>query len=142
MEEGINGTSNGSCLIISIHEAIYCDATINCPDTTIKEQVIRNISMTTETEIPYEVEMKPRPKPDRYLIGATLNRGWCFKDHKTKGWIKNGDFYNEVEHSFEVVKSGNVDTNINVKKFTKVEVELSEFLFVFSSFYFSVGTFH
>ena len=119
--EGIDNVSNKSCLIINVRESIYCDESENCPDTTIADKVVRNINMAINTEIPYEVEVKPRPKPNRYLISAVLNRGWCFNKNKTKTWIKNGDFFNDVEHSFEVMKSGDIYKDIQVIKFTTKE---------------------
>ena len=119
--ESIDNVSNKSCLIINVRESIYCDETKNCPDYTIAEKIMRDITMKTNTEIPYEVEVKPRPKPNRYLISAALNRGWCFDKNKTNTWIKDGDFFNDVEHSFEVMKSGDIYKDIKIIKFTKKE---------------------
>ncbi len=132
--EGIDNISNKSCLIINVRESIYCEKSENCPDSMIAEKIIRDITMTTNTEIPYEVEVKPRPKPNRYLISAVLNRGWCFNKNKTKTWIKNGDFFNDVEHSFEVERSGDIYKDIKIRKFTKKEdIKKSKFIY-FSSF--------
>ena len=71
-------------------------------------------------DFPYEVMMKPRPKPGRYLISAVLNQGWCSDGSESSQWIKEGDYFNDVESSFELGKSGDKDSQIiEVKKFVK-----------------------
>ena len=137
--ESIDNVSNKSCLIINVRESIYCDETENCPDYTIAEKVITNITMTSNTEISYEVEVKPRPKPNRYLISAALNIGWCFNKNKTNTWIKDGDFFNDAEHSFEVMKSGDIYEDIKVIRFTKKEdSKESKLIYVSNSWSYSI----
>ena len=122
---------NSSCLILTINEAIYCQTEDNCPDTTITKKVLRfPTPMPPVLRFPYEVVLKPRPKPGRYLISAVLNQGWCSDGSESSQWIKEGDYFNDVESSFELGKSRGIDRQIiEVKKFLKEgDGEKSKFL--------------
>ena len=102
-----------SCLVITLREAVYCQKFEECPDFTIATNVIRNFSVPRDTLIPYRLEIRSNLKPNRYIIEATLNRGWCHVDDKDhRKWIRSGDFFNDVEHSIVIDKPGHYDKDI------------------------------
>ena len=102
-----------SCLVITLREAVYCQKFEKCPDLTIATNVIRNFSAPRDTLIRYRLEIRSNLKPGRYLIDATLNRGWCHMDDKDeRKWIRSGDFFNDVEHSIQIDKPGHYDKDI------------------------------
>jgi len=102
-----------SCLIITLREAVYCQKFEECPDFTIATNVIRNFSAPRDTLIRYRLKIRSKLKPGRYLIDATLNRGWCHMDDTDeRKWIRNGDFFNDVEHSIQIDKPGHYDKDI------------------------------
>ena len=107
-----------SCLVITVREAIYCTKFEDCPDTTIATQVIRNFTVSPDNWIPYKILIEEELEANRYLIEATLNRGWCYVDQEDdKKWIREGDFFNDIEHSVEIDKPGIYDKDIAVRDY-------------------------
>lgn len=118
---------NKSCLVITLREAIYCTKFEDCPDTTLATQVIRNFTVSPDNWIPYKMIIKEKLKPNRYLIEATLNRGWCYLDQKdNKKWIREGDFFSDIEHSIEIDKPGKYDKDIVVRDYKEQKPNLEK----------------
>ena len=56
-----------------------------------------------------------------------MNRGWCHLDQKDdKKWIRDGDFFNIIEHSIEIDKAGNYDKDIAVSEYEEEEQKLDD----------------
>ena len=114
-----------SCLVITLRKAIYCKKFEDCPDTTVATHVIRNITVSSDNWIPYSIVVTAQLKPSRYLIEGTLNRGWCYIDHKDdKKWIRDGDFFSDVEHSVEIDRTGKYDKDITIRYFKEKKLKL------------------
>ena len=104
-----------SCLVITLREAIYCAKFEECPDKTIATHVIRDLMVSPDNGIPYNLTVASKLKPNRYLIEATLNRGWCHIDDKDdKKWLRDGDLFNNIEHSIEIDRPGDYNEDIVV----------------------------
>ncbi|XP_065056519.1 agrin-like isoform X1 [Rhopilema esculentum] len=112
-----------SCLVMKLREAIYCTEIEDCPDMTIATAIVRNPT-PVEGAIPYKLEVKTKLRPNRYLIEAVWNRGWCYEDKKGKNWIKNGDCFNGIEHSIEInpSESKHYTKDIAVKQYLEGEI--------------------
>ena len=110
-----------------MREAIYCTRLEDCPDTTVAKHVIKDIKVSPDNWIPYKLVVTSKLKPNRYLIEAVLNRGWCNDDDKdSKKWIKDGDFFNDVEHSIEIDRAATYNKDIAVRDYVEPKKELKK----------------
>ena len=112
-----------SCLVTKLREAIYCTELEDCPDMTVATAILRNPT-PVEGAIPYKLEVKTKLRPNRYLLEAVWNRGWCYEDNKGENWIKNGDCFNDIEHSVEInpSESKHYTKDIAVKQYLEGEI--------------------
>ena len=116
-----------SCLVITLRDAIYCTRPNDCPETTVATHVIRNIKVSPDNWIPYKLVVESKLKPNRYLIEATLNRGWCYKDEEDdKKWLRDGDFFNDVEHAIDISGAGTYKKDIAVRGYKKKKIVVKE----------------
>ena len=107
----------GSCLTLTIRESLQCFDRENCLIEAKAHFVMKNFRMPRSNRLWYQRVIKPRLKPGRYIIGAVLNRGWCAQDSKNSTWIRDGDFFNDVLHEFEVKEYGDVRKDIVIRRF-------------------------
>lgn len=113
-----------SCLTVTVRKAIYCTKINDCPDFAIATITIRNPKMSRSNSISYRIVVPSDTEPNKYLIEATLNRGWCHKDEKdSKSWIRNGDYFNDFEYSVEIDKPGKYDKDIRVIEYNEKKSE-------------------
>ena len=87
---------SGSCLHLSVQEDIQCE--INCDIPVLGEVTIRDPKFTSDRNMEYYLKFKPGYN-DQYVIGATLNIGWCKSGND---WIKRGDYKNDGQMMFNV----------------------------------------
>ena len=120
LPEKPSNVGKASCLILTTRDTTQCRlGQESCDLPQLLRVVMTNFKITSANQIAYEVILKPRTQSDIYTISAVLNVGWCSDVTNGSSWLREGDFFNDAAHEFEIKGNGNVSKNINVIKFVK-----------------------